>query len=86
MGVVTWVMSFYPYNRIHIETSSVLIRQLPREFLHRPQNWDYAPIASSVPAGENKFIQVSEGDVMLGKPKQFPSYGWDNEYGMSRIK
>ena len=43
-----YVYTFTPqlfsfFNRIHIETSSVLIRQLPIEFLQRPSVWCYAP-------------------------------------------
>lgn len=34
--------------RIHIETSSVLIRQLPVEFLQRPSVWHYAPISAGI--------------------------------------
>jgi len=26
-------------------------------------------------------IRVNGQDVQFGKPKDFPSYGWDNEYG-----
>lgn len=30
---------------------------------------------------ENPLISVETQDVTFGKPKDFPSYGWDNEYG-----
>jgi hypothetical protein len=30
---------------------------------------------------ENPFVSVEAQDVTFGKPKEFPSYGWDNEYG-----
>ena len=33
---------------------------------------------------ENKMVQVQGGEVTLGKPRDFPSYGWDNEYGHER--
>ena len=29
--------------RIHLETSSVLLRQLPVDYLKRPKGWKYAP-------------------------------------------
>ena len=32
-------------SRIHLETSSVLIRQLPVEFVKKPDNWNYAPLS-----------------------------------------
>lgn len=73
--------------RIHLETSTVLLRQLPREFLQCPDNWEYAPPTSTNgPAGPNKFVQVPEGDVVLGKSRDFPTYGWDNEYGHTKIQ
>ena len=31
--------------------------------------------------GENSFITVPAGRVRLGKPVNFPTYGWDCEYG-----
>ena len=68
--------------RIHLETSSVLIRQLPVEYLKQPTNWKYAPLTADTPAGPNEFIPVeNETEVNLGKPQKFPTYGWDNEYG-----
>ncbi|KAL8572528.1 hypothetical protein ACOMHN_019567 [Nucella lapillus] len=69
------------HERIHLETSSVLLRHLPVHLLHRPQEWVYAPLTCGSGCGENKMVRVAEGEVTLGKPKDFPSYGWDNEYG-----
>ncbi|XP_019854503.1 PREDICTED: ergothioneine biosynthesis protein 1-like isoform X1 [Amphimedon queenslandica] len=74
------------HERIHIETSSVLIRQLPVDYLECPTNWKYAPINSPTPVGPNAFIKVNEGEITLGKPTDFPTYGWDNEYGTKTIK
>ena len=33
------------------------------------------------PVGENELITVPSGEVKFGKPTEFPSYGWDCEYG-----
>lgn len=33
----------------------------------------------------NRMVSVSGSDVDLGKPADFPSYGWDNEYGERRV-
>jgi 5-histidylcysteine sulfoxide synthase len=73
------------HERIHLETSSVLIRQLPVEFVERPRNWKYAPLSMDTRAGENVFVKVPAGRVTIGKPRDFPSYGWDNEYGKAEI-
>ncbi|XP_065904281.1 hercynine oxygenase-like isoform X2 [Dysidea avara] len=69
------------HERIHLETSSVLIRQLPIDHVQKPTNWIYAPPKISDAAVRNEMITVPEGTVRFGKPVDFPSYGWDNEYG-----
>ena len=38
------------------------------------------------PAGENVLVRVPSGKATLGKPHNFPSYGWDNEYGQVEIE
>ncbi|KAI0986616.1 hypothetical protein GJ496_002681, partial [Pomphorhynchus laevis] len=68
--------------RIHIETSAMLIAQLPISMVKRPAGWIYGPL--KIPNDkkvENKFLSIEEGNVRLGKPYDFPSFGWDNEYG-----
>ncbi len=72
------------HQRIHIETSSMLFRQLPTEKLRRPSNWQYAPTNGEVV--ENEMIEVSGGVVKLGKPEDDPTYGWDIEYGDRQVK
>ena len=123
------------HERIHLETSSVLIRQLPVSMVSRPQKWKYAPATHGnykttfilvqdfvflsiseeifpkctlyrnysclspwinfwicywklllfcilgAGAGKNTMIRVASSEVTIGKPYDFPSYGWDNEYG-----
>lgn len=34
--------------RIHIETTSVLLKQLPVQYLKRPTNWNYAPYSTGI--------------------------------------
>lgn len=73
------IMMGIEHERIHLETSSVLIRQLalddvvPNLFGERCQITGEAP--------ENEMIPVSGAVVNLGKPADYPLYGWDNEYG-----
>ena len=72
-------MSF-EHERIHLETSSVLLRELPLEYLRRPADWpDDFPVSS--PAPKNEMIKVASTSVKLGKPADYPTFGWDNEYG-----
>ena len=32
------------------------------------------------------FVKVPAGKVTIGKPRDFPSYGWDNEYGQCQME
>ena len=43
-------------------------------------------LPSDKPAGVNDLISVPSGRAVLGKPKDFPSYGWDNEYGRCEME
>ena len=76
------VMGF-EHERIHLETSAVLIHQLPIDAVTRPEGWTYAPSHAASPeaAPVNALITVPAGRATLGKPRDFPSFGWDNEYG-----
>lgn len=75
------VMGF-EHERIHLETSSVLMRELPLEFVRQPDAWPASlAVNSGRPAPENKMMIRSACEVVLGKPDDWPSFGWDNEYG-----
>ncbi|MCX8958463.1 5-histidylcysteine sulfoxide synthase [Erwinia psidii] len=69
------------HERIHLETSSVLIRQLPLAWVKPQPHWpachDARHERSSVP--DNKLIAVEGARVTQGKTDD--TYGWDNEYG-----
>jgi 5-histidylcysteine sulfoxide synthase len=67
------------HQRIHIETSSMLIRQLPLDRVKCPDCWEYAPI--DTPVLENEFIPLPGGIVKLGKAWDDNTYGWDIDYG-----
>tara|TARA_B110000014_G_scaffold263746_1_gene261621 strand:- start:2904 stop:5090 length:2187 start_codon:yes stop_codon:yes gene_type:complete len=72
------------HERIHLETSSVIIRMLPLQYLSQNNEWlacrsyDEAPI--------NQFVAVNGQVITLGKPLHDETYGWDNEYGEAVIK
>jgi hypothetical protein len=34
-----------------------------------------------LPTLHSCLVAVEAGEVVLGKPANFPSFGWDNEYG-----
>ena len=64
---------------IHIETSSVLIRQHDLALVKPHPHWQ--PCPHSGPAPENALIPIPAGRVALGRALDHPVYGWDNEYG-----
>ena len=67
------------HERIHLETSSVLIRQLP---LDEVIPGKFGKICNEYgPAPKNELLAVSGGTLTLGKSSNHPLYGWDNEYG-----
>ncbi len=73
------IMMGIEHERIHIETSSVLIRQLP---LNEVIPGKFGEICKSFGvAPQNEFLTVSGSEVKMGKPQNHPLYGWDNEYG-----
>lgn len=67
------------HQYIHLETSSMLLRQLPTETLQRPETWQYAP--ANLYTQFNEMLEVKGGQVKLGKPRNSNTYGWDIEYG-----
>ena len=43
--ILKWALFMgFEHERIHLETSSVLIRQLPLHMVTTPQGWKYAPL------------------------------------------
>ncbi len=73
------IMMGIEHERIHLETSSVLIRQLP---LDEVVSGKFGEICSeSGDAPKNEMIPVEGATMQMGKPSSHPLYGWDNEYG-----
>ncbi len=68
------------HERIHLETSSILMRELPIQMVKDHPLWGNICDTNSQPP-ENEFVSVAGGVVELGKSKTNPIYGWDNEYG-----
>ena len=67
------------HERIHLETSSVLIRQTPLKYLKHTPFWPVCPNTGEAPA--NSLLPVPGDQVILGKARDHNQYGWDNEYG-----
>lgn len=67
------------HERIHIETSLVLHRQMPLEFVKEVKEFNICLHSSNAP--KNEMIDISGKTVVLGKDISHNLYGWDNEYG-----
>jgi 5-histidylcysteine sulfoxide synthase len=89
-----WALAMgFEHERIHLETSSVLINELPIRFVGFPEGFPkYHPSTpekrqavrkpvAGVHYPVNDMIDVPSQTIQIGKPRNFPSYGWDNEYG-----
>ena len=82
---ITWESPFWAimmgieHERIHLETSSVLIRQLPLDTLELGRFGENCPLRGDF--NGNEFLPVPGAVVSMGKPFNDPLYGWDLEYG-----
>ena len=82
---IDWDNTWWPivmgieHERIHLETSSVLIRQHELAKVKSLPQWPACKDTGQAP--KNKLISVAAGSVDLGKSFDSAFYGWDNEYG-----
>lgn len=71
------------HERIHLETSSVLIRQSRLDYVHPHPAWE--PCRDTGDAPENALHPVAAGVTQLGRRRDDPIYGWDNEYAQREV-
>ncbi len=82
---ITWddplwaVMMGIEHELIHLETSSVLIRQHDLHYLTPQPQWE--PTAPTYGWVTNELVTFEGEAITLGKPYDDSTYGWDNEYG-----
>ena len=74
------IMMGIEHERIHLETSSILMRELPIEVLKPHPIWSNI-CQETASAPDNELLPVNGGSITLGKSKDDALYGWDNEYG-----
>ena len=83
---IDWESAMWPimmgieHERIHLETSSVLIRQLPIQSVQSHPLFPICPDSSDAP--ENILFDVPAGEVQINHQDPAETYGWDNEYGV----
>lgn len=70
------------HERIHLETTSVLIRQQVLNLVKPNAAWLVCPLSEEPP--ENQMVDIPLGEVHLGREKLDRFYGWDNEYGVHK--
>lgn len=70
------------HERIHLETSSVLIRQHQLSYVKTHPAWPVCQHSGVAP--KNNLLEVAAGTVRLGNDQQH--YGWDNEYGQHQAE
>jgi 5-histidylcysteine sulfoxide synthase/putative 4-mercaptohistidine N1-methyltranferase len=94
---ITWnspawlVLMGIEHERIHLETSSVIMRMMPLDKLRHgaelsaaeQQLWRSCPERGVPPA--NEWLPVAGQTVRLGKRTDDQTYGWDNEYGSEEV-
>ncbi|MEM7453625.1 MAG: 5-histidylcysteine sulfoxide synthase [Planctomycetota bacterium] len=68
------------HERIHLETTAMLIRELPLDMVKPHPVWGNI-CRDSGDAPANELLTVEGGQVELGKSRTNALYGWDNEYG-----
>lgn len=70
------------HERIHIETSSVLHRQMPLELIQSHNDFVLCPLRGE--CLENTMVPIRGATITLGKGQDDQGlYGWDNEYGIA---
>ncbi len=68
------------HERIHLETSSVLIRQHQLKYVKPHPAWE--PCRTTATAPRNELVEIPAGKFRLGRDRKAPVfYGWDNEFG-----
>jgi 5-histidylcysteine sulfoxide synthase/putative 4-mercaptohistidine N1-methyltranferase len=68
------------HERIHLETSSVLIRQHSLDKVKPHPAWQAWRKSGDAP--HNDLLTIAAGNVRFDKPKSPAHYGWDNEFGL----
>lgn len=69
------------HERACLESITALLRRLPLGQLRRPAAWPSA-YSAQVPQRPQRWITVPPCQVILGKPKATPAFGWSEEYGL----
>eukprot|EP00743_Colponemidia_sp_Colp-15_P011766 GILK01013214.1.p1 GENE.GILK01013214.1~~GILK01013214.1.p1 ORF type:complete len:777 (-),score=39.28 GILK01013214.1:945-3200(-) len=69
------------HERIHLETASVHVRELPMQYVKAEMSsfWTRCQDQSDR-APNNSMVEIQGGEVVLGRQDDSPVYGWDSDY------
>lgn len=90
LSSITWdspwwaILMGVEHERIHLETSSVLIRQHDLVRVKTHSQWPACTETHAAP--ENTLVSIPAGQVLLNKSFSDQRYGWDNEYGSHQVE
>lgn len=74
------------HENIHIETSSVLLRELGYKYISQEEIFEYSNEENS-PYPKNELLTVKAGEVLIEKDRAKPDYyGWDNEFSFHKAQ
>lgn len=72
------------HENIHIETSSVLLRELGYKYISQDEIFEYVNEENST-YPKNELLAVKGGEVLIEKDRAKPDfYGWDNEFSFHK--
>lgn len=71
------------HERIHIETSSVIMRMLPLNYLTAAEPWSTCQRTGNAP--NNELVAMKGRLIEFGRPIIDDTFGWDNEYGYDQL-
>lgn len=86
------ILMGFEHDRIHLETSSVLIREMNISYFKKPDYFSliYKNIINDKYELDHKMIPIKSKNIILGRnnynKNSYDNYGWDNEYGYKNIK
>lgn len=73
------------HERIHLETSSVIMSRLPIQMVNQSSLFPVCQIQSKIKAYNNQLVPVKAGVIELGRNwNTTKNYGWDNEFGVTQ--
>ncbi|CAM3140846.1 DinB family protein [Legionella anisa] len=82
-SLVWLILMGIEHERIHLETSSVILRMVPLSYLRQSNQWPVCSETANSPL--NELIPVNAGHLILGRGNENKIYGWDNEFGKQEV-